>query len=163
MMPHVKIHAKPKGIPRANVAVASGEENGSKNVAVFVKALDSHDICEVVASIRFSMVEAREHAELIFSKIGTHLFGPLENFELYNDEGEEEDCAHATVRILGVAHHVTFVRVHWVDGVQVGTNDPYGRLDDILAGAEGAARTISLKKLFNLDGEWVVGLDPYRD
>lgn len=85
-----------------------------------------------------------------------NIFGPLENFKMY----EGEDCALGTVLILGVPHHVTFVKVETNKrGIQVGTNDPYERLDDVLKGEEHAARTV---KLPGHSGEWVVGVDPHR-
>lgn len=84
-------------------------------------------------------------------------FAPdLEDFSFY----EDEDCALGTARIFGVRHHVTFVKVHEVDGVQTATNDPYDRLSDILDGAEGPAQTVQLPPY---EGSWVVGIDPYRD
>jgi hypothetical protein len=84
-------------------------------------------------------------------------FSPhLEDFTLYDGE----DCALGTVRIFGVRHHVTFVKVHTVDGVQTATNDPHDRLSDILNGSEGPGETVQIP---SLKGEWIVGVDPYRD
>jgi hypothetical protein len=72
---------------------------------------------------------------------------------------DEEDVLKATVLIFGVHHHVTFVKVTTEDGVQVATRDPHGRLEDILAGADGAGMTVQIPEF---EGEWVVGVDPYR-
>lgn len=84
-------------------------------------------------------------------------FGPL--LDLGWMDKEVEDTLKGTVILFGAYHHVTFVRVTTDDGVQVGTRDPYARLDDILTGAEGAGTTVEIP---GFEGEWVVGLDPYR-
>lgn len=83
------------------------------------------------------------------------MFGRLEKLEWF----ENEDCLLGTVTILGTYHHVTFVRVHHPGGVQTGTHDPENRLDDVLCGADCAGYTV---KLPGFEGEWVVGVDPYR-
>ena len=87
------------------------------------------------------------------------MFGRLEKLSWYQDE----DCLLGTVSVLGVRHHVTFVRVERAkDGMLFATRDPHDRLDDILAGSyDGAPATVSLPGP-DLEGEWVVGVDPYR-
>lgn len=73
---------------------------------------------------------------------------------------EGEDCLLGTTHILGVPHHVTFVRVTRNEqGLQVATRDPVNRLERVL-GAYGRAATV---KLPWLEGEWVIGIDPYRE
>jgi len=71
-----------------------------------------------------------------------------------------EDCLLGCIRLVNQPHHITLVRVHDVDGTQEATRDPENRLDDVLAGSDGAGETV---KLPGLEGEWVLGVDPYRD
>lgn len=58
----IKIHGKVPGIPRAQAAVAGGEENQARTVNVFVNALDECDIPTVVASLRLTPAEAKDLA-----------------------------------------------------------------------------------------------------
>lgn len=86
-------------------------------------------------------------------------FGELEELEWL----EDEDVLHGTVRVLGTPCHVTLVKVERPEdgGPLEATRDPHNRLDDILAGDyDGEPRTIELP---GLQGEWVIGLDPFRD
>lgn len=86
------------------------------------------------------------------------MFGKLETLRWLN----EEDCLLGTVFIFGVPHHVTFVRVHFnVDDVLEATNDPHKRLDDILSDSDydGTPQTVELP---GFEGEWVIGVDPFR-
>jgi hypothetical protein len=71
-----------------------------------------------------------------------------------------EDCLLGCVRLVRAPHHLTLVRVHTVDGVQEATRDPHNRLDDVLRGADSAGDTVELP---GFEGEWVLGVDPYRD
>mgnify|MGYP001282407958 CR=1 FL=1 len=71
-----------------------------------------------------------------------------------------EDCLLGCVRLVRAPHHLTLVRVHTVDGVQEATRDPHNRLDDVLRGADSAGDTVELP---GFNGEWVLGVDPYRD
>jgi len=74
---------------------------------------------------------------------------------------EGEDVLLGCIILLNVRHHVTLVRVHTVDGMQEPTRDPHGRLEDILAGDyDGVPETVELP---GFEGEWVLGVDPYRD
>lgn len=87
------------------------------------------------------------------------MFGKLEDLSWMNKD--KEDVLKGTVVIFGTCHHVTLVRVRNDDGcVQVGTRDPYERLEDVLAGADGCGQTVEVP---GFEGEWVVGVDPYRD
>ncbi len=84
-------------------------------------------------------------------------FGDLTDAEVL----EGEDTIFGQVLIFGVRHHVTFVKVTRdpQTGEQVGTNDPHERLDDILAGADGAGETVEIP---GVEGDWVCGVDPHR-
>lgn len=86
------------------------------------------------------------------------MFGCLERLAWLPDE----DCLLGTVAILGVEHHVTFVRVvRGEDNILRPTRDPYDRYEDILSGDfDGSPQTVEIP---GLEGEWVVGVDPYRD
>jgi hypothetical protein len=86
------------------------------------------------------------------------MFGKLEKLSWY----EDEDCLLGTVYVLGVPHFVTFVRVTYDEAsCTVATRDPNNRLDDILAGCyDGPPMTVRLP---GFEGDWIVGVDPYRD
>jgi len=72
-----------------------------------------------------------------------------------------EDVLFGCVTLFGVKHHVTIVRVMQDEmGYQVGTRDPEERLDDVLKGADCSGYTVELP---GFEGEWVLGVDPYRD
>ncbi len=71
---------------------------------------------------------------------------------------EGEDVLLGRIVLLGVSHHITLVRVD-EDGTP--TRDPENRLEDILAGDYGGPPlTVELP---GMEGEWVLGVDPYRD
>ena len=71
-----------------------------------------------------------------------------------------EDCLLGAIKLVNMPHHLTLVRVMTVDGVQTATRDPENRLDDVLQGADSAGETVVLP---GFEGEWVLGVDPYRD
>lgn len=74
---------------------------------------------------------------------------------------EGEDVLFGAISFFGTMHHVTCVRVTEDRFLcQVGTNDPHNRLDDVLAGSEGAGETVELP---GFEGRWVIGIDPFRD
>jgi hypothetical protein len=114
---------------------------------------------EFAALTRWTRAERPQviKSEIPMTPALTDAFGPLEGFTWMDKE--EEDTLKGTVIIFGVHHHVTLVRVHYPDGVQTGTRDPHNRLEDILAGAEHAGQTVEVP---GFEGEWVVGVDPYR-
>ena len=98
------------------------------------------------------------------------MFGKLEKLAWL----EGEDCLLGTIHVFGVPHFVTCVRVHLVcwehtegDACPLnhhrheGTNDPHNRLEDILTGDYDGPPTVV--KLPGLEGDWVIGVDPYRD
>lgn len=72
---------------------------------------------------------------------------------------EDEDVLSGVTFVFGVMHHIQFIRVHDVDGVQTGTLDPYSRLDDMyqLYEGGGAFKTVEVP---GFEGEYVCCIFP---
>jgi hypothetical protein len=73
---------------------------------------------------------------------------------------DQENCLSGSITLWGVNFHVTGVQVETVGDMQKAVNDPHKRLDDIYAmDPEGIFQTV---RLDDFEGEWVVGISPYK-
>lgn len=73
----------------------------------------------------------------------------------------DEDCLHGQVSMGGIMFHASALKVDRADeGAQIGTKDPYDRLDDLsrLQG-DGAFHTV---KINGHPGDWVVWFAPHQ-
>jgi hypothetical protein len=83
-------------------------------------------------------------------------FGPLENLRLLEDTTVLKGIVH----VFGVLHHVWFIRVVVVDGVQVAVKDPHGYFDQLQAAAIGNSGPFQTVTVPEFPGDFVVLVGP---
>ena len=71
---------------------------------------------------------------------------------------EGEDTLLGAIDLLGVQHHVYFIRVEEAAGLQRAVGDPYGRFDELSAICEDALQTVEVP---GYAGEYVTLIHPF--
>jgi hypothetical protein len=69
-----------------------------------------------------------------------------------------EETLLGTINILGVEHHIEFIRVEEQGGLQESVNDPHDRFADMQSAYEGYYQTVHVP---GFEGEYVVSVLPY--
>lgn len=81
--------------------------------------------------------------------------------EIIGSETESEDILHGNVKLFGVLHSVTFIRVVEHDGLHVCEDDTLGQID-ALREYHPAGKWLTVQ-LPDMDGDWVVVIHPHDD
>ena len=71
---------------------------------------------------------------------------------------DNEETLAGIITLLGVDHHIEFVRVHEEDGLQEPVNDPHHRFGDMQNAYNGYYHAVRVPRF---DGEYVVSVLPY--